>query len=218
MRFGQALVERLKIAALPEEETQAASDLYQLAGQEAAGGDAIRAAGGIPLLLQLAAWGSDTNTLAAEHALGALAHMTMQRVCNHDEILAAGGLAVLTHLLHRHDQAAQYADSMLSVMVLSSQSAPLKQAVKQAVAALPAGTLRRYPELALLAGAAVESPVLERNELLDVSSQCCTICLDAMCPRAQTTCALACGHCYHGACIRDWLLRSTTCPDCRRPV
>lgn len=207
-QHAHALVECLRAATSRCENVQAASDLYQLAGQ-AAGGDEIRAAGGIPLLLQLAAWGSDSNVLAAEYALGALAHMTIQSKANHEDIIAAGGVAVLTLLLHRDDQAAQYADSMLSVLLMSSRS-PLKEAVSQAVAALPAGTLRRYPELALLAGAAVE-PV-------PVWSIQCAICLDAICPRAQTTRVLACGHCYHRACISHWLLRSTTCPDCRRPV
>jgi hypothetical protein len=43
----------------------------------------------------------------------------------------------------------------------------------------------------------------------------CPVCLD---PLAQDRRELACGHCFHRACLRTWFRRGAlTCPLCRRP-
>ena len=42
----------------------------------------------------------------------------------------------------------------------------------------------------------------------------CAVCLRGLAPgRARH---LPCGHCFHAACIGEWLRRSPTCPVCRR--
>lgn len=43
----------------------------------------------------------------------------------------------------------------------------------------------------------------------------CPVCLD---PMTRERRELACGHCFHRACLRTWFRRgSLTCPLCRRP-
>jgi hypothetical protein len=44
----------------------------------------------------------------------------------------------------------------------------------------------------------------------------CSICLDEH--GARGSAALACGHCFHAACIDAWLRVAATCPNCRLAV
>ncbi|KPA81261.1 putative zinc finger protein [Leptomonas pyrrhocoris] len=48
-------------------------------------------------------------------------------------------------------------------------------------------------------------------------SKACAICRDDFLPGEHVTC-LPCGHTFHGACVRSWLVRAATCPTCRQPV
>lgn len=45
----------------------------------------------------------------------------------------------------------------------------------------------------------------------------CGICLDDF-VSGETVKCLPCGHTFHGACVRSWLIRSSVCPACRHPV
>lgn len=65
-------------------------------------------------------------------------------------------------------------------------------------------------------GDAVAS-ALDVTPLADGATTQCAICLDESHPD-RTEAALACGHTYHGACIRQWLAKSDTCPLCATPV
>ncbi|GAB0497570.1 hypothetical protein MMPV_008905 [Pyropia vietnamensis] len=69
----------------------------------------------------------------------------------------------------------------------------------------------RYGDTAAVAAALNVVP------LPDGASTACAICLDESHPD-RTEAALACGHTYHGACIRQWLAKSDTCPLCAAPV
>ena len=215
---------------------EAAWQVYKLAGQGAHNGDGIREAGGIPVLLAVVAGTADAESLAAELALGTLAHLGMQCTANHEALCAAGGLLILLALLRNHPatQCAQYADSILTVMAMSSQSAHVRQAVTEAAAALPANTLANYPELALFVGRGGHKPnshppatsvrqggtsVRQGGGLSPSlgSAPHCAICLDEI-ECDQPTQALACGHCYHESCINNWLRHNLTCPTCRQEV
>eukprot|EP00927_Polykrikos_kofoidii_P009506 TRINITY_DN13962_c0_g1_i1.p1 TRINITY_DN13962_c0_g1~~TRINITY_DN13962_c0_g1_i1.p1 ORF type:complete len:118 (+),score=8.67 TRINITY_DN13962_c0_g1_i1:86-439(+) len=44
--------------------------------------------------------------------------------------------------------------------------------------------------------------------------QMCSVCLDAY-RDAELLTKLRCGHCFHVACLTDWLRRSAQCPLCR---
>lgn len=68
------------------------------------------------------------------------------------------------------------------------------------------GELRRYKQ------------VLERFPLVSADpSKACAICRDDFVSGEPVTC-LPCGHTFHGACVRSWLMRAATCPTCRQPV
>ena len=43
----------------------------------------------------------------------------------------------------------------------------------------------------------------------------CTICLEPR-KKGNVVLRLGCGHCFHGACARNWLARSGCCPTCRK--
>lgn len=45
----------------------------------------------------------------------------------------------------------------------------------------------------------------------------CPICLEIFeeLDDVRLLCTLQCGHSYHKKCINDWLLKDTTCPNCR---
>ncbi|KAG5490176.1 hypothetical protein JKF63_00295 [Porcisia hertigi] len=45
----------------------------------------------------------------------------------------------------------------------------------------------------------------------------CGICLDDF-VGGESVKSLPCGHTFHGACIRSWLIRTAVCPTCRQPV
>ena len=44
----------------------------------------------------------------------------------------------------------------------------------------------------------------------------CSICLDDILEGAEVD--LLCGHSFHTRCLQTWLLRSPTCPLCRRGI
>jgi hypothetical protein len=48
-------------------------------------------------------------------------------------------------------------------------------------------------------------------------SKSCAICRDDFFSGEHVTC-LPCGHTFHGACVRSWLVRAASCPTCRQPV
>ena len=128
----------------------AASALYTLASR-GSHGDAIREAGGIPLLVEVLRDDDDDDddedgAAAAERASGTLAHLAMQRSANRAALVAAGGVPVLAQRLHRRGQAAEYAASALSILALCG-TAPAQQAVHEAVDLLPASVLARFPHL-----------------------------------------------------------------------
>ena len=43
----------------------------------------------------------------------------------------------------------------------------------------------------------------------------CAVCL---LPLVGPHVRLPCGHCYHGDCAAEWMLRARTCPQCRKRV
>ena len=45
----------------------------------------------------------------------------------------------------------------------------------------------------------------------------CSICLDTIQP-SQVARALPCSHTFHRECIRPWIARRHTCPECRAPA
>jgi len=56
-----------------------------------------------------------------------------------------------------------------------------------------------------------------------LSGDLCAICIEPLAAGvagvpASRRCALACGHCFHVACIRRWLVNSLHCPLCKRTV
>ncbi|KAG5464131.1 hypothetical protein LSCM1_00311 [Leishmania martiniquensis] len=48
-------------------------------------------------------------------------------------------------------------------------------------------------------------------------TKACGICLDDFVDGESVKC-LPCGHTFHGACVRSWLIRVAVCPTCRQPV
>lgn len=48
----------------------------------------------------------------------------------------------------------------------------------------------------------------------DDEKQTCSICLDAF-AKTQTLITLPCFHKYHESCIREWLGKRNSCPQCR---
>jgi len=58
---------------------------------------------------------------------------------------------------------------------------------------------------------------LQTTDLAPNASTACAICLDESHPD-RTEAALACGHTYHGSCIRQWLGKSDKCPLCATRV
>ena len=75
--------------------------LYTLVSR-GAHGDAIREAGGVPVLLAVLRDGEDEGV---ERASGALTHLAMQGAANREAIFAAGGVPILVRRLQSHDQA-----------------------------------------------------------------------------------------------------------------
>ena len=144
-RTIQHFVAMLKTEPRSDATDRAAKALYTFAGRGACTGAMIRVAGGIQRLLAVAS--ECVGSRAAEDALGTLAHLVMQETANQEAICAGGGIPILiSQLLNLpdetnpdEDQPSRYADSMLSVMVMCSQSSRVKQTVQQAVASLPAG-------------------------------------------------------------------------------
>ena len=104
--------------------------------------DAIREAGGIPLLLTVLEDGAGDD--GVEHASGALAHLLMQRAANREALYAAGGVPLLVALLQEDNQAAEYAASTLGTLVMCGSPAAAR-AVQDAVNDLPAGKRDDWP-------------------------------------------------------------------------
>ncbi|KPI88543.1 putative zinc finger protein [Leptomonas seymouri] len=74
------------------------------------------------------------------------------------------------------------------------------------VIASASGKLQRYKQ------------VLDRFPSVSADpSKACAICRDDFLTGENVT-RLPCGHTFHGACVRSWLVRVATCPTCRRPV
>ncbi|CAJ1037997.1 Ring finger domain/RING-like zinc finger/RING-type zinc-finger/Zinc finger, C3HC4 type (RING finger) containing protein, putative [Leishmania shawi] len=48
-------------------------------------------------------------------------------------------------------------------------------------------------------------------------TKACGICLDDF-VGGESVKSLPCGHTFHGACVRSWLIRAAVCPTCRQPV
>ena len=72
--------------------------------------------------------------------------------------------------------------------------------------AIASGKLQRYKQ------------VLDRFPSVSADpSKACAICCEDFLSGEHVTC-LPCGHTFHGACVRTWLVRSATCPTCRQPV
>jgi len=214
--------------ALACEETAAAAamEIYQLVGQGEQLGDEMREAGAIPGLVAVAkditleASVGDGIGLAAEFALGALAHLGMQKTANHEALCAAGGLPVLFDIIRSlppEDQCARYAESLLTIMAMSSQSAHVKQEVIDAAVALPDDTLEHYRELAIFVGRGEHMPCGTLANDAFVGLRACAICTEEI-ECDQPTRALPCGHCYHYSCVTDWLRYGSTCPTCRFAV
>ena len=218
--------------ASPCEETAAgaALEIYKLVGQGTSNGDEIREAGAIP---QLVAMVSDAITqgpmtagaavddlMVAEYALGTLAHLGMQRTANQEALCEAGGLSKLVDILSSvppEDQCARYADSILTVMAMSSQSAQIKQNVVDATAELPDDIFEHYRELALFLGRGACDSYSTAVNNAGAGMLACVICTDEIvCDQPSRT--LPCGHSFHYCCITDWLRYGSTCPTCRFSV
>lgn len=43
----------------------------------------------------------------------------------------------------------------------------------------------------------------------------CTICLEDLKESHKIRAVEQCGHCFHSVCIRNWLRRVNTCPNCQ---
>lgn len=70
---------------------------------------------------------------------------------------------------------------------------------------------QRYGDADAVASALAVKPLPEG------ATTACAICLDESHPD-RTEAGLACGHTYHGACIRQWLAKADSCPLCALPV
>jgi hypothetical protein len=46
-----------------------------------------------------------------------------------------------------------------------------------------------------------------------VEKKTCTICFEPGCD-----CITSCGHCFHYECVKSWLIKEDTCPNCREDV
>jgi len=51
------------------------------------------------------------------------------------------------------------------------------------------------------------------GELSGENSTCC-VCLEAL-REGDSVAKLPCGHVYHAACVKNWLIKHCTCPNCR---
>jgi len=166
--------------------------------------------------------GTDVMTVA-EYALGALAHLGMQRTANQEALCEAGGLSILVDILRSippEENLARYADSILTAMAMSSQSAQIKQKVMNAAEELPDDIFDHYWELSLFLGRGGRDPHCAIANDAGVGMLACAICTDEI-ESDQPIRRLPCGHSFHYCCVTDWLRYGSTCPTCRfavRPV
>ena len=56
------------------------------------------------------------------------------------------------------------------------------------------------------------------DEELDELGRTCIICWDAMDARGGCKKLPGCGHCFHGHCLREWLVQQQSCPTCRGDI
>lgn len=56
--------------------------------------------------------------------------------------------------------------------------------------------------------------IVTADDLLEVTNKECLICLEEQKLGTEAV-KLQCGHIYHERCLKDWLLKSCTCPVCR---
>ena len=57
----------------------------------------------------------------------------------------------------------------------------------------------------------------ETEEEVNITIETCSICIESYLPR-QKTLTLPCTHKFHSHCIKDWLEKELTCPNCRQPL
>ncbi|RZC84827.1 hypothetical protein C5167_047605 [Papaver somniferum] len=55
----------------------------------------------------------------------------------------------------------------------------------------------------------------ESGRLPDPANNICVICLSEYQPKEKVKILPSCSHCFHSACINDWLHLNSTCPVCR---
>lgn len=46
----------------------------------------------------------------------------------------------------------------------------------------------------------------------------CPVCMEAFANSEQTVVKTRCGHCFHNACLQNWLNVASTCPNCRQDL
>jgi len=56
------------------------------------------------------------------------------------------------------------------------------------------------------------------DEELDGLGRTCIICRDGMDARGGCKKLPGCGHCFHGHCLREWLVQQQSCPTCRGDI
>ena len=56
------------------------------------------------------------------------------------------------------------------------------------------------------------------DEELDELGRTCIICRDGMDARGGCKKLPGCGHCFHGHCLREWLVQQQSCPTCRGDI
>lgn len=59
--------------------------------------------------------------------------------------------------------------------------------------------------------------ILPSPYITDVTEESCAICLDMYSPHGKIV-RIPCGHVFHYTCIDIWMMKSTTCPLCRRDL
>lgn len=64
----------------------------------------------------------------------------------------------------------------------------------------------------------IDTFVLNHNEEMISVCSCCPICLNVFEAGDEISIATVCHHAYHSHCLKQWLIRSTTCPYCRQDL
>ena len=59
---------------------------------------------------------------------------------------------------------------------------------------------------------------VQSDEELDELGRTCIICRDGMDARGGCKKLPGCGHCFHGHCLREWLVQQQSCPTCRGDI